>query len=80
MSAGLAGDPNTMELILPVLRRILGGFAYTPDNHYRSFTQGDRVAPHGLTGLIAGGASGLRSAKNGLWRSTSGNFLSASLS
>ena len=61
----LVTGTDELGATLPVYRQVLRGFTYTPDNDYRAFVQGDKVAEYGLTALVIGGAAAA-AAKTGL--------------
>jgi uncharacterized membrane-anchored protein len=65
MSVELVGFPNEVSTVLPVFRRVLGGFAYNPESDYRAFRSGDKVAKYGLSALVLGGTAGVL-AKTGM--------------
>jgi len=65
MEATLLGDPATYTKSLPQVKELLGAYSFTSGNKYTEWTQGDKVAAYGLTGLVAGGGLAL-AAKSGL--------------
>jgi len=65
MEATLLGDPATYTKSLPQVKELLSAYAFTSGNKYTEWTQGDKVAAYGLTGLVAGGGLAL-AAKSGL--------------
>jgi uncharacterized membrane-anchored protein len=65
MSVTLVADANKFEATTTEFRKVLTGFSYTPNNDYRAFVKGDKVAEYGLTALVVGGAAAV-AAKTGL--------------
>jgi uncharacterized membrane-anchored protein len=65
MRVNLVADTEAMTSTLPEFRRVMNGFAYTPDNNYRAFVKGDKVAEYGLSALVVGGVAAAAS-KTGL--------------
>jgi uncharacterized membrane-anchored protein len=57
MTVSLVADTEALSSTLPGFRKVMSGFAYTPDNSYKAFVKGDKVAGYGLTALIVGGAA-----------------------
>jgi uncharacterized membrane-anchored protein len=75
MSVTLVADADKFETTTTEFRKVLTGFSYTPDNDYRAFVKGDKVAEYGLTALVVGGAAAV-AAKTGLLK-VIGTFLLA---
>lgn len=67
MRASLVADTDELAATLPQFHRVMNGFAYYPDNNYRAFVKGDKVAEYGLTALVVGG-SAAAAAKGGLFK------------
>jgi uncharacterized membrane-anchored protein len=55
MEATILGDPATYAQAVPKVKQLLTSYAFTSGNKYSEWTQGDKVAAIGLTGLVAGG-------------------------
>ena len=68
MSATLVSDDQGIGESLTAFRTAMKSFEFTPDNHYRAFTKGDKVAEYGLSALVLGGAAAA-AAKSGLLKS-----------
>jgi len=68
MRVNLVVDSNEMDKVLPEFRKVMRSFHYTPDNSYRAFVKGDKIAEYGLTALVVGGAAAAAS-KTGLLKS-----------
>jgi uncharacterized membrane-anchored protein len=75
MSVTLVADADKFETTTTEFRKVLNGFSYAPDNDYRAFVKGDKVAEYGLTALVVGGAAAV-AAKTGLLKII-GKFLLA---
>lgn len=75
MSVTLVADADKFEATSTEFRKVLTGFSYSPDNDYRAFVKGDKVAEYGLTALVVGGATAV-AAKTGLLK-VIGKFLVA---
>jgi uncharacterized membrane-anchored protein len=71
MSVTVVAETNELAAALPEFRDAMRGFTYTPENDYRAFVKGDKVAEYGLTALVVGGAAAA-AAKGGflkgLWK------------
>lgn len=67
MSVMLVVAPEMLTLTLPTFKELLAGFSYKSGNRYAEFTQGDKIAKYGLTGLVVGGAAAV-AAKAGLFK------------
>jgi uncharacterized membrane-anchored protein len=67
MRVKVVTDPERLDTVLAGFRQVMGGFRYTPDNDYRAFVKGDKVAEYGLTALVVGGAAAA-AAKVGLFK------------
>ena len=65
MDVVLVCDEKQMAATVTAYQQLLQGFAYRKEHSYAAFTQGDKVAAYGLTGLIVGGGL-LAAAKTGL--------------
>lgn len=65
MDVVLVCDEEHLDKILTDYQRLLTGFRYHQQDSYAAYTQGDKVAEYGLTGLIVGGGL-LVAAKSGL--------------
>jgi len=65
MSANLLVSPEELDEVLPEIRRILTGFAFSEGQSYAEFRAGDKIAQYGLGALVVGGAVGV-AAKMGL--------------
>jgi uncharacterized membrane-anchored protein len=65
MQVELVAGTDKLNATLPEFKKAMGGFAYTKENDYRAFVQGDKVAEYGLTALVIGGAAAA-AAKTGL--------------
>ena len=76
MRVEVVSAPEGLEPNLATFRNVMTGFSYTPDNDYRAFVKGDKVAEYGLTALIVGGAAAA-AVKTGLFKSL-GKILIAS--
>jgi uncharacterized membrane-anchored protein len=58
MSVELVVEPAKLNAVLPEFRAAAtGGYRFTPENRYSSFTKGDKVAEYGLSALIVGGVA-----------------------
>jgi uncharacterized membrane-anchored protein len=57
MTANLITGPETLNTDLVEFRKTLGGFAYTPDQSYAAYKEGDKVSEYGLAALVTGGAA-----------------------
>ncbi len=57
MDAALVTSPATLAADLAEFRAANKGFAYTPDESYASFKDGDKVSEYGLAALVTGGAA-----------------------
>lgn len=68
MRVTLVTDPDALASTLLQYRKVMSGFSYTPDNSYRAFVKGDKVAEYGLTALVVGGAAAA-AAKTGFLKS-----------
>ena len=68
MSVTLVTGPEELASTLPEFRNAMGSFSYTPENSYKAFVKGDKVAEYGLTALVVGGATAA-AAKTGLLKS-----------
>lgn len=58
-------DEDELDTIIPEYQKLLTGFQYNETESYAAFTDGDKIAEYGLTGLIVGGGL-LAAAKTGL--------------
>jgi uncharacterized membrane-anchored protein len=67
MSVELVVNPKEVATTMPLFRTVLTGFSYTPENDYRAFIKGDKVAEYGLSALVLGGAAGIM-AKTGFFK------------
>ena len=67
MSTVLVVDDKDLIATLPAFRKAMTAFSYAPDNDYRSFVRGDKVAEYGLSALIVGGAAAV-AAKTGFFK------------
>lgn len=67
MEASLVINPDALNATLPEFKTLLGGYAYTADESYASYRQGDKIAEYGLTALVTGGAVAV-AAKSGLFK------------
>ncbi len=65
MEATLLGDPETYTKVVPEVKTLLAGYAFTSGNKYAEWKQGDKIAAYGLSALVAGGGVAL-AAKSGL--------------
>jgi uncharacterized membrane-anchored protein len=65
MTANLITSPETLDSDLVEFRKTLSGFAYTPDQSYAAYKDGDKVSEYGLAALVTGGAAAAL-AKGGL--------------
>ncbi len=65
MTANLITSPETLNSDLVEFRKTLAGFAYTPDQSYAAYKEGDKVSEYGLAALVTGGAAAAL-AKGGL--------------
>jgi len=65
MSANLMVDPEKLDATLPVVKKLLGGYAFVEGKRYSQYVSGDKIAKYGLSALVVGGAVGL-AAKTGL--------------
>jgi uncharacterized membrane-anchored protein len=65
MDVVLVCGEDQLDTVVPEYQKLLTGYAYNSDQSYAAFSQGDRVAEYGLTGLIVGGGL-LAAAKSGL--------------
>jgi uncharacterized membrane-anchored protein len=65
MSANLMIDPEKLDDTLPVVKKLLTGYAFVEGKRYSQYVTGDKVAKYGLAALVVGGAVGL-AAKTGL--------------
>ncbi len=57
MDAALVTSPETLDADLSEFRAANKGFAYTADETYASFKDGDKVSEYGLAALVTGGAA-----------------------
>ena len=67
MSVGLVSEVDQLDTDLAGFRQVMGGFQYTPQNNYKAFVKGDKVAEYGLTALVVGGAAAVAT-KVGLFK------------
>jgi len=65
MHVTLVSDPESLQLLLPRYRTLIGGFAFKQGSRYAEFRAGDKVAEYGLSALVVGGATAV-AAKTGL--------------
>jgi len=65
MRVEVVADPQNLTAVLTQFRKIMERFSYSPQNDYRAFVKGDKVAEYGLTALVIGGAAAA-AAKTGL--------------
>ncbi len=65
MDVVLVCDEQQIAAVIPEYQKLLTGFNFKKEESYAAFTQGDKVAEYGLTGLIVGGGL-LAAAKSGL--------------
>lgn len=65
MDVVLVCDESQMGTIVPEYQNLLKGFAFKKEESYAAFSDGDKIAEYGLTGLIVGGGL-LAAAKSGL--------------
>jgi uncharacterized membrane-anchored protein len=65
MDVVLVCDEQQMGTIIPEYQNLLKGFTFKKEESYAAFSQGDKIAEYGLTGLIVGGGL-LAAAKSGL--------------
>lgn len=63
----LATDTEHLDAAIKDLKQQLNGLEFNPGQKYSEFTQGDKVAEYGLTGLIVGGAAAA-ALKGGAWK------------
>jgi uncharacterized membrane-anchored protein len=57
MDATLITSPGTLNSDLAQFRKANTGFAYTPDESYAAYKDGDKVSEYGLAALVTGGAA-----------------------
>lgn len=71
-------EEEQLAAVIPQYQKLLTGFAYHETESYAAFTDGDKIAEYGLTGLIVGGGL-LAAAKTGLlakfWKPIAGGLL-----
>jgi uncharacterized membrane-anchored protein len=67
MSVSLVTNPEQLSISLSDFRKVMLDFAYTPQNNYRAWVKGDKVAEYGLTALVVGGATAVAT-KTGVWK------------
>lgn len=65
MDVVLVCDESQLSTVVPEYQKLLAGYAYTSEESYAAFQEGDKVAEYGLAGLIVGGGL-LAAAKSGL--------------
>jgi uncharacterized membrane-anchored protein len=65
MDATLVTSAETLQADLAAFRQANKGFAFTPDESYAAYKDGDKVSEYGLAALITGGAVAI-AAKKGL--------------
>ncbi|MGL4401240.1 MAG: DUF2167 domain-containing protein [Luteolibacter sp.] len=65
MDVVLVCDEAEMPTIIPEYQKLLTGYSFKKEESYAAFSQGDKIAEYGLTGLIVGGGL-LVAAKSGL--------------
>jgi uncharacterized membrane-anchored protein len=65
MSANLMVDPEKLNDTLPLVKKLLGGYAFVEGKKYSQYVSGDKIAKYGLSALVVGGAVGI-AAKAGL--------------
>jgi uncharacterized membrane-anchored protein len=65
MDVVLVCDEAEMPTIIPEYQKLLAGYSFKKEESYAAFSQGDKIAEYGLTGLIVGGGL-LVAAKSGL--------------
>jgi uncharacterized membrane-anchored protein len=65
MSANLLVGPDGLDASLPVVKKVLAGYAFTQGKRYGEWKSGDKIAKFGLSALVVGGAVGV-AAKMGL--------------
>jgi len=64
MNAILVSDPGSLDADIRAFKTALRSFDFVSGERYAEFRQGDRMAEHGLTALIVGGAA-VAAAKSG---------------
>ena len=57
MKINLVANSDDLPVSLTDFRKAMLNFAYTPENTYRAWVKGDKVAEYGLTALVVGGAT-----------------------
>jgi uncharacterized membrane-anchored protein len=67
MDAALVTSAATLQSDLAEFRAVNRGFAFTPEESYASFQQGDKVSEYGLAALVTGGAAAA-ALKGGLFK------------
>ena len=67
MEVMLAADPDSLDVIKPVLASLLSGFSFKTGRAYSEFRDGDKMAEYGLTALVVGGGAAV-AAKSGLFK------------
>jgi uncharacterized membrane-anchored protein len=66
MTVDFVAGIDNFSTQLVTFKGAMDGFAYTRDNSYLAFVQGDKLAEYGLTGLVVGGTA--IAAKAGLFK------------
>jgi uncharacterized membrane-anchored protein len=66
MNVTLVCDTDKLDSTVPVLENMLGHYEFKDGQKYAEWTEGDKLATVGLTGLIAGGAA-VVAVKSGLF-------------
>ena len=57
MTVDFVAGIDNFSTQLVTFKGAMDGFAYTRDNSYLAFVQGDKLAEYGLTGLVVGGTA-----------------------